>query len=114
MERLIFEYTVSDDCTYWETEYIPFVYESKSAAEWNIMAKAFQTFLNDDLDEFKGPHGDIPEPYSMKIFNTTLDYHYFFSRYPILNSERFKIDYTPKFEIHTLDEFFTGIDPLFS
>ena len=30
------------------------------------------------------------------------------------NSKKFKIDYTPKFEILTLDEFFTGIDPLFS
>jgi hypothetical protein len=113
MERLIFKYTISDSCTYWATEHIPFEYESKEAAERDIFANACATFLNEDMDEFKGPHGHIPEPYSTKMLETDMEYYYFFSRTPIPNSKRFKIDYTPTFEILTLDEFFTEKEPLF-
>lgn len=115
MERLIFRYTISDSCTYWATEHIPFEYESKEAAERDIFTKACATFLNDDLDGWKNsPHGHAPEPFCMKMLETEFEHYYFFSRTPIPNSKRFKIDYTPTFEIYTLDEFFTRADPLFS
>jgi hypothetical protein len=115
MERLIFRYTISDSCTYWSTEHIPFEYESKEAAERDIFTNACSTFLNDDLDGWKiSPHGHAPEPFCMKMLEIDMEHYYFFSRTPIPNSKRFKIDYTPTFEILTLDEFFAEKEPLFS
>jgi hypothetical protein len=110
MEKLIFKYRVTDGYTYAVDTYIPFEYVTKSAAKWDIMATAFQTFLNDNLDGWKDEN-NMPD---LSILGVHFSYDDFFESEPIPNSKKLKIEYRPQFEILTIDEFFEGKEELFS
>jgi hypothetical protein len=109
MEKLIFKYNVSDGYSYGVDTHIPFEYESRSAAEWDIMATAFQTFTDDDL-----LYHDSGESY-LKLFGENFCAWDFFNFKPTNKSGgASEVDYNPKFEILTVDEFFERKEELFS